>query len=84
MQGLTCVVLNLAHYYGRDRANCARGQLAISLVHEPRSQANDSGLWSGNETSCAHVYKIRKWHASQWTAITECCEWLLTRVKLKL
>ena len=26
---------------GRDHASCARGQLAISLVHYPRSQTND-------------------------------------------
>ena len=43
------------------------------------------GLWSGNETSCAHAYKIRKWRPKQRTAATECCEWLLsTRVNLKL
>ena len=43
------------------------------------------GLWSGNETSRAHVYKIRKWHLKQRTAAVECCEWLLsTRVNLKL
>ena len=35
---------------------------------------NDRGLWSGNETSCAHAYKIRKWHPKQRS---ECCEWLL-------
>ena len=70
---------------GRDRASRARGQLAISLVHSSRSQANDCGIWSGNETTCAHAYKIRKWRPSQRTATTECCEsLLLTRVNLKL
>ena len=43
------------------------------------------GLWSGNETSCTHAYKISKWRPKQRTAATECCEWLLlTRVNLKL
>ena len=50
-----------------------------------RFQTNDCGLRSGNETSCAHAYKIRKWRPSQRTAASECCEWLLlTRVNLKL
>ena len=41
-------------------------------------------VWPGNETSCAHAYKIRKWQPSQRTVTTECCEWLLlTRVNLK-
>ena len=45
---------------------------------------SDSGLWSGNETSCAHVYKIRKWGPKQRTAASECCKkLLLTRVNLK-
>ena len=43
------------------------------------------GLSSGNETSCAHAYKIRKWCPKQRTAATECCEWLSsTRVNLNL
>ena len=58
--------------------------LAISLVYSSRFQTNDLGLWSGNETSCVHVYKIRKWHPKQRTAASECCEWLLTKVNLKL
>ena len=33
-----------------------------------RSQANGRGIWPGNETSCAHAYKIRKWRPSQRTA----------------
>ena len=57
----------------------------ISFVHECRSQTNERGIWPGNETSCAHAYKIRKWRPSQRTAATECCEWLLlTRVNLRL
>ena len=57
---------------------------ARSLVYS-RFQTNDRGLRSGNETSCAHAYKIRKWHPSQRTAASECCErLLLTRVNLKL
>ena len=57
---------------------------ARSLVYS-RFQTNDRGLRSGNETSCAHAYKIRKWRPSQRTAASECCEWLLlTRVNLKL
>ena len=27
----------------------------------------DHGLWSGNETTCAHVYKVRKWYPMQRT-----------------
>ena len=47
------------------------------------SQTNDHGIWPGNETTCAHAYKIRKWRPSQRTATTECCEWLLlTRVNM--
>ena len=88
MQRVTCVVfINLTHYYGKriDRASRARGQLAISLVHWPRSQTDDRGIWPGNETTCAHVYNIRKWRPSQRTAATECCEWLFsTRVNLRL
>ena len=31
------------------------------------------------------VCKNRKWHPKQWTAASECCEWLLlTKVNLKL
>ena len=57
---------------------------ARSLVYS-RFQTNDRGLWSGNETLCAHAYKIRKWRPKQRTAVSECCEWiLLTRVNLKL
>ena len=42
------------------------------------------GLWSGNETSCTHAYKISKWRPKQRTAATECCEWLLsTRVNFE-
>ena len=42
---------------------------------------NEHGILPGNETSCAHAYKIR----TQRTATTECCEWLLlTRVNLRL
>ena len=33
-------------------------QLAISLVHQSRSQTNDCGLWSWNEKMCPHAYKI--------------------------
>ena len=50
-----------------------------------RSQANGRGIWPGNETLCAHAYKVRKWRPSQRTATIECCEWLLlTRVNLRL
>ena len=64
---------------GRDRASCARG--SFPLCAKCRSQTNERGIWPGNETSCAHVYKIRKWRPSQRTATTECCKWfLLTRV----
>ena len=45
-----------------DRASHAR-----SLGYS-RFQTNDRGLWSGNETSCAHAYKIRKWRPKQRTA----------------
>ena len=56
---------------------------ARSLVYS-RFQTNDRGLRSGNETSCAHAYKIRKWRPSQRTAASECCEWLLlTRVNFE-
>ena len=56
---------------GRDCASC--------------TQTNDCGIWPGNETSCAHAYKIGKWHPSQQTTTTECCEWLLlTRANFKL
>ena len=33
-------------------------EAAISLVYWSHFQTNDHGLWSGNETSCAHAYKI--------------------------
>ena len=64
MQRLTYVVfISLAHYYGKKQFQpCVMpaGQLAISLVHLSSSQTNDGGLWSGNETTCAHGYKLRK------------------------
>ena len=54
------------------------------LCTKCRSQTNERGIWPGNETSCAHAYKIRKWRPSQRTATTECCEWLLlTRVNFE-
>ena len=65
------------------RASRARG--SFPLCTKCRSQTNEHGIWPGNETSCPHAYKIRKWRPSQWTATTECCEWLLlTRVNLRL
>ena len=61
----------------------ARG--SFLLCTKCRSQINEGGIWPGNETLYAHVYKIRKWRPSQRTATTECCEWLLlTRVNLGL
>ena len=61
------------------------GQLTILLVHWSCSQTKDSGIWLGNETTRTHAYNIWKWRPSQWTAATECCEWLLlTTVNLKL
>ena len=42
-------------------------QLAISLVHQSRSQTNDCGLWSWNEKMCPHAYKIRKWRPTRRT-----------------
>ena len=64
---------------GRDRASRARG--SFPLCTKCCSQTNERVIWPGNETSCAHAYKIRKWRPSQRTATTECCEWLLlTRV----
>ena len=70
---------------GSRKKTCPPAPLcARSLVYS-RFQTNDRGLRSGNETSCAHAYKIRKWRPSQRTAASECCEWLLlTRVNLKL
>ena len=48
-------------------------------------KTNGHVIWLGNETSCTHVYKIRKWRPSQRTATTERCKWLLlARVNLKL
>ena len=50
MQHLTCVVLlNLAHYYVKDHASCARGQLApfclcTSLVPIPMTVVFDLGM----------------------------------------
>ena len=29
----------------------------------------------GNETTCAHAYKIRKWRPSKRSAAAVCCEW---------
>ena len=85
MQCLTCVVfINLAHYYGRDCASHARGQLTISLVHIVSFP--DQCLWhlTWERDYMWHAYKFRKWHPSQRTATTECCKWLLlTRVNLK-
>ena len=67
---------------GRDHASRARG--SFPLCTKCRSQTNERGIWPGNETLCAHAYKIRKWRPSQQTATTECCEWLLlTRVNSK-
>ena len=82
MQRLTYVVfISLAQCRGgKDRTS----HHARSLVYS-RFQTNDRDLWSGNETLCAHAYKIRKWRPKQRTAASECCEWLLlTRVNLKL
>ena len=72
-------------YLWKDRASHAYRQLS---GHFPcvlsRFQTDDSGLWSGNETLCAHAYKIRKWRPKQRTAASECCKMLLlTRVNLK-
>ena len=67
----------------RDRAMAAARVVYFTCAL--RSQANGLGIWPGNETSCAHAYKIRKRRPSQRTATTECCEWLLlTRVNLRL
>ena len=83
MQRLTYVVfISLAQCRGGKKT--VPTMPARSLVCS-RFQTNDRGLRSGNETSCAHAYKIRKWRPSQRTAASECCEWLLlTRVNLKL
>ena len=68
---------------GRDRASRACG--SFPLCTKCCSQTNEPGIWPGNETSCAHANKIRKWRPSQQTATTECCEWLvLTKVNLRL
>ena len=32
-------------------------------------------IWPGNETTCAHAYKIRKWRPSKRSAAAVCCEW---------
>ena len=80
MQRLTYVVfISFAHYYGSSPYQpCVMpaGQLAISLMHLSSSQNNDRGLWYGNKTTCAHAYKIRKWHPSQRTTAGQCCEQL--------
>ena len=39
-------------------------------MRQSHSQTNDYGLWSGNETMCVHVYKIRKWVTTQQTAVS--------------
>lgn len=52
------------------------GQLEISLVHLSSSYAIDHGLWSDDETTCVHLYEIRKWHPLQWAAAGQCCEQL--------
>ena len=58
---------------------------SFPLCTKCRSQTNEHSIRPGNETSCAHAYKIRKWRLSQRTATTGCCEWLLlTRVNLRL
>ena len=55
--------------------------LCTSLVPRPMIVV----IWPGDKTTCAHAYNIRKWRPLQWTAATECCEWLLlTGVNLKL
>ena len=46
----------LAHYYGKRP--CQPRAWFIFLVHLCRSQTNERGIWLGNETSYAHVYKI--------------------------
>ena len=66
MQRLTCVVLPPTA--GRDRASRAHSQLAISIVHYPRSQTNDRDIWSGNENTCAHAYT-----ANFLQAVTSLC-----------
>ena len=43
----------------KDRASQAYCPLAMtSLASRPLTVV----FWSGNETSCTHAYKIRKWH----------------------
>ena len=64
----------MTRYFTDFRINCAQnrkspcvqaaGHFACVLVSLP----DDGGLWSGNETLCAHAYKIRKWRPKQRTA----------------
>ena len=86
LQSDAYLFINLAHYYHGKRPYQLRAwstsDFACALASFPD---NDHGNWPGNETTCVHAYNIRKWRPSQWTAATECCEWLLlTRVNLRL
>ena len=86
MQRLTYVVfINLAHYYWKRLCQpCAWSthDFACALFSFPDQQAWYLD-WE-RDYMCACV-QIIKWHPSQRTATTKCCEWLLlTRLNLKL
>ena len=60
MQRLTYVVsMSLSHNHGKRPFQSCWSTHNFS-VHQFRSQTNDSGYWFGNETGCAHAYKIKK------------------------
>ena len=60
MQRLTYVVfINLAHYYGK---RLCQPRFACALVSFPD---HDRLIWPGNNTTCEHAYKIRKWRPSK-------------------
>ena len=62
MQPLTYVVsISLSHNHGKRPFQSCWSTHTISRMHQSRSQTNDRGYWFGNETKCAHAYKIRKW-----------------------
>ena len=68
MQRLTYVVsMSLSHNHGKRPFQSCWSTHNFS-VHQPRSQTNDRGYWFGNETGCAHAYKIKKWRPLQRTA----------------
>ena len=86
MQRLTCVVfINLVPTTtGRDRASCALGQIAISLVTSlvPRLRIEIFGL--GTRLLVRMRTKLQNGVLRNGQQ-PQCCEWLLlTRVKLKL